>query len=286
MSDKAPAFQFYASDFLGSTRVMLMTNEQVGAYMFLLCHSWNIGGLPDDDRVLAHLARIPLEEWNELGINKIMGCFFRDEETGLLHNEKLEKVRADLGKYKKKLSDAGKRGAKKRWNDDSHPNGQANSHPNGSPSPSSTPKESTYPHTPKGEKVCVELFFSLGEALELQFLEWQEDNPRKRRFAIKEKKLTELRFAPDERMQRLGKCFSRDPDTKWNYYEAELFREINPTLEDCRSVDEFYSHRPYRDFETRSNEWKADLVKLLEEWNQQLDRANVLIADNDAQFGD
>jgi len=156
---------------LGSTNVMLMSTEQVGAYVFLLCHSWNIGGLPNDDRVLAHLARIPLElwnEWNELEANNVKAQFYRDDETGLLHNKKLERVRSELGKFKKKLSEAGKRGAKKRWDD----NSQANGHPNGSPSPTPTPTVSSTPnptsennnnpHTPippKGVRCAFMSFF-------------------------------------------------------------------------------------------------------------------------------
>ena len=38
---KAPAFQFYAADFLVGTSDM--TNEEVGIYIRLLCHQWAKG---------------------------------------------------------------------------------------------------------------------------------------------------------------------------------------------------------------------------------------------------
>lgn len=57
--DRPPAFQFYPGDFLSSTKVSVMTLEQVGAYVRLLCHAWlqdETGTLPDDDASLAALS--------------------------------------------------------------------------------------------------------------------------------------------------------------------------------------------------------------------------------------
>ncbi|MDB2499342.1 hypothetical protein N9X40_00640 [bacterium] len=132
----------------------------------------------------------------------------------------------------------------------------------------------------------VHEFFSLEEALRVQWDEWKEANPRRRRFNQTEKKGTKLRFTPDERMQTLGKCFDRDPNTRWNYYEAELFQGIDPDFEDCKTVEFFYVHRDFRDIDTQANEWKADLPGLLKEWSQQLDRANVFLVANERPFND
>ena len=42
MSNKAPAFQLYAQDFL--TGVMDLTMEERGVYITLLCKQWSING--------------------------------------------------------------------------------------------------------------------------------------------------------------------------------------------------------------------------------------------------
>ena len=57
--DRPPSFQFYPADFLADMPVMLMTPEQRGGYISLLCHAWlsdNPGTLPNDDRILAILS--------------------------------------------------------------------------------------------------------------------------------------------------------------------------------------------------------------------------------------
>ena len=41
---KAPAFQFYADDFLAGT--LEMSQEEVGQFIRLLCHQWNRGSIP------------------------------------------------------------------------------------------------------------------------------------------------------------------------------------------------------------------------------------------------
>ena len=41
---KAPAFMFYADDFLAGT--LEMSQEEVGQYIRLLCHQWNRGSIP------------------------------------------------------------------------------------------------------------------------------------------------------------------------------------------------------------------------------------------------
>jgi hypothetical protein len=53
--NRAPAFQFYAADWLADERVKLMSYEEQGVYLFLLCHEWLEGSIPAD---LTHLARL------------------------------------------------------------------------------------------------------------------------------------------------------------------------------------------------------------------------------------
>ncbi len=51
---KMPWFPFYASDFKTSTESY--TNEEVGAYIRLLCSQWDKGVLPSDPSRLARMA--------------------------------------------------------------------------------------------------------------------------------------------------------------------------------------------------------------------------------------
>jgi len=52
---RAPAFQFYTKDWLGSRRVSMMPLEAEGAYIRLLCHCWNYGSVPACPKALANL---------------------------------------------------------------------------------------------------------------------------------------------------------------------------------------------------------------------------------------
>jgi len=60
----SPAFQYYPKDFLSSRKVTVMSAEQVGAYWLICSHAWLStppGTLPDDDQLLARLARLTNE---------------------------------------------------------------------------------------------------------------------------------------------------------------------------------------------------------------------------------
>ena len=115
--NKSPAFQFYASDFLVDTAEM--TNQEVGVYIRLLSHQWVNNGLNSDPNRLANVVGIDLlEVWDDIK-HKFDLC-----DDGKLKNSKLEKVRQTQINYRNKQSEAGKRGAAKRW--DNNPNGNPN----------------------------------------------------------------------------------------------------------------------------------------------------------------
>ncbi|TXT35298.1 MAG: hypothetical protein FD138_1415 [Planctomycetota bacterium] len=100
---KAPAFQFYAADFLVGTAAM--TNEEVGIYIRLLCHQWDRGLVPKDKA-----ARI-------VGVKKIPADVLAKfvDTDGELRNERLEAVRKEQQNYHEKKSLSGKAGAAARW---------------------------------------------------------------------------------------------------------------------------------------------------------------------------
>ena len=55
---KTPAFQFYPNDYLSDTNVMLMTAEQEGHYIRLLCICWKDGSIPADWDKLKHFLKL------------------------------------------------------------------------------------------------------------------------------------------------------------------------------------------------------------------------------------
>jgi len=118
---KAPAFQFYADDFLAGTSDM--SAEEVGGYIRLLCHQWTKGGIPNDPDRAGRMATLLGSPSLGYVLAKFSLC-----DDGMLRNERLEQVRADQEAYKAKQATAGRNGALKRWSkwpDDGDPNGVA-----------------------------------------------------------------------------------------------------------------------------------------------------------------
>ena len=159
---KSPAFSMYASDWLGSTRIHLMTPAQEGAYFRLLCHAWNDPdcSLPDDDAALAVLSRLG-DEWQNGASVLIRKCFETHPKIEQrLHNPRLTDERIKQRKRARKAkanalkswgdgsSRGKKRGCKrsaKRTANNSANGMQNDCLPSPSPSPSPSPKE-----TPNG----------------------------------------------------------------------------------------------------------------------------------------
>jgi uncharacterized protein YdaU (DUF1376 family) len=60
---KRPWMPLYVGDYLGDTGHL--TTAQHGAYLLLMMHYWRKGELPDDDRQLAKITKLPLRTWRE-----------------------------------------------------------------------------------------------------------------------------------------------------------------------------------------------------------------------------
>ena len=106
----APAFQFYPSDFLSSTKVSQMNPEETGSYIRLLCHDWLGDGLAIGKTALARLGQVG--EISDL----VMSCFEKHpHKRGFVTNPRLQLEREKQQAFRNERSTAGKRGAEKRW---------------------------------------------------------------------------------------------------------------------------------------------------------------------------
>lgn len=92
----------YWSDFKADTEHLGAL--ETGAYMMLIGHYWNTGGLPDDDIKLARIARMTAEEW---AVSKsTIAEFFQD---GWKH-KRIEQELADANAAYERRANAGRRG--------------------------------------------------------------------------------------------------------------------------------------------------------------------------------
>lgn len=154
MKAGSPAFQFYPKDYVSSANVRMMTYEERGMYVELLCHAWLEGSVPSDTDRIARLLSLPPADF-ERAWPAIAPCF-EARGDGELVNARLERERQNQEAYRETQSENGRKGARARWGPpDGDPNGGANGDPNGdgiargmantmaknsSPSPSPSPE--------------------------------------------------------------------------------------------------------------------------------------------------
>lgn len=103
---KAPAFQFYASDFMVGT--MDMTAEETGGYIRLLCYQWDKGSIPNNNSKLLTLTGCTSNALASILVK------FKIGSDGLLRNARLEEVRVKQQEFSKSRAD----NANKRWTKD------------------------------------------------------------------------------------------------------------------------------------------------------------------------
>lgn len=91
--DDPPSFQFYPRDLLTSRKVLAMSPEGRGAYLFLLCHAWlsdRPGTLPNDQRLLCSLSGVPATVWSRVA-GEVLAAF--DIEGGRLVQRRMVEER-------------------------------------------------------------------------------------------------------------------------------------------------------------------------------------------------
>lgn len=100
---KAPAFQFYAADFLMGT--MLMSAESVGGYIRLLCYQWDAGSVPSEAGALARISGCGPE-----ALVCVLAKFSMSEDGSVLKNKRMEEVRSKSEAFRAACSAAGRKG--------------------------------------------------------------------------------------------------------------------------------------------------------------------------------
>lgn len=102
-----PSFPFYPTDFLGDLNVAPMDAEQVGMYWLLCCMAWQTtprGTLPNDEKILAGMARVSIEKWREKN-GLVLRCFKNKKDT--LFQPRLVKIAKEKEAWVKKCQRGG-----------------------------------------------------------------------------------------------------------------------------------------------------------------------------------
>jgi uncharacterized protein YdaU (DUF1376 family) len=129
---KSPAFQFYAAEFLADENVVMMSNQELGCYIKLMCYCWREGSIPADISKIAKLCSEDGSAMAQLWLS-IGTCFDTATfDADRLVHPRLEKEREKQKAFKDERSAAGKKGAKAKWGAASKGDGSANGSANGS----------------------------------------------------------------------------------------------------------------------------------------------------------
>lgn len=125
MIQQSPHFPFFASDYLGSSKVQRMSLEEEGAYIRLLAYNWEDGFIPAD---VAELSRMCKTNARKMALmwERLRDCFQPlESDPDKLVNLRLELERKKQQERKARRSVAGSKGAATRWQDDDNENGNA-----------------------------------------------------------------------------------------------------------------------------------------------------------------
>lgn len=138
----------YIADYLADTG--RLTTEQHGAYLLLIMDYWRNGSLPDDDSVLAQVARLPADKWKKS--RAIISRFFTIQDGFWTHkriDEELESARKFIEKQRENGAKGGRPKTQKKpmGYDSVNPEHNPNESPSPSPSPLSPERVEITPHS-------------------------------------------------------------------------------------------------------------------------------------------
>jgi uncharacterized protein YdaU (DUF1376 family) len=135
--ERPPAFQLYPADFLADENVVVMTNQEAGCYIKLLCYCWREGSIPSEIPKIAKLCGESSSNMAQLW-TAIEMCFSSAiDNPSRLRHPRLERERKKQEQYRAERSESGTKGANARWNMDL-PGNNGNSTANGSASGSAS----------------------------------------------------------------------------------------------------------------------------------------------------
>lgn len=129
MEQTSPAFQLYASDTIADKHYRLMSLEERGLLLSLMCECWVNRSVPADPDELGKWLGHPSGQINAALSSRVLSFF--SVENGELINPKLEKYRKELEERRAKMSKGGKKGAKTKWRNASEGDGSPSGYPNG-----------------------------------------------------------------------------------------------------------------------------------------------------------
>lgn len=110
---KSPSFQFYPADFLSDGNIQLMTQEEIGIHILLMCYAWRESedqcSLPNDDKKLAKFSRISEKKFKKIKKNIFLAWEVDEKKI----TQKRLKEQAELQKERReKLIENGKKGGR------------------------------------------------------------------------------------------------------------------------------------------------------------------------------
>jgi len=109
----SPAFQFYPAEYLADESVQLLSLVEEGAYIRALSYCWREGSIPADPMKLSRLIG---KECSQAIAEAILPLFeINTKDPSRLIHKRLEKERTKQQKFKKAMSESGKKGASARW---------------------------------------------------------------------------------------------------------------------------------------------------------------------------
>jgi len=138
---------FYVGDYLSATG--RLTTEQHGAYLLILLDYWKNGPPPNDDVVLAQLARLSAAAWRKAK-PALLGFF--EVTDGHLIQKRVERERERTVGIVEERSKAGKAGAAKRWQNHSKRIANANGLPSANGQQNDGPSQS---HSSSNEELIA-----------------------------------------------------------------------------------------------------------------------------------
>jgi uncharacterized protein YdaU (DUF1376 family) len=224
----APSFQFYPADFVNGT--LTMDAAEVGAYIRLLCYQWNQGSCPTEPDDIARITGMPHAKL----VRRVLPKFTVSGDS--MHNERLERTRAEVEAYRARQADNGKKG--------------------GRPPKATLPKEETQKNPPLSSGL------TLGNPLEsshthTQTLTHSQNNPLTPKGA---------EWLPTPEQLEVASWFGRRQTTRWQDDELKAWRKLTPEI-----ISEGLEvlAGPYK---AKAPYVKTKIITLLNSWTGEVDR--------------